>query len=115
MIEGRVVTAKSTLSIGQKVFTLQDPDEATFYHTFHGLAQTTSEADLPVITSKGVFFLWFHNWWKHSFPPGNRHGARCPYVYTRTAETPACRWKVKEHMVVMDTIGAGRRVVWSFQ
>jgi hypothetical protein len=115
MIEGRFVTAKSTLSIGQKVFTLQDPDEATFYHAFHGLAQTTSEADLPVITSKGVFFPWFQNWWKHSFPPGNRHGVLCPYVYTWTAETPACRWKAKEHMVVMDTIGAGRRVSWSFQ
>jgi hypothetical protein len=83
VVKSGSVKAESTLCIGQKVSALQDPDEAAVYHAVHGLAQTTSQANRSVATSKGAIFPWFKNWYNHSFLPGSWDGALRSYTTVR--------------------------------
>jgi hypothetical protein len=50
VVKGGSMASESTLGIGEKFSTLQDPDKTPVYHALHCLAQATSEADRSVTT-----------------------------------------------------------------
>jgi hypothetical protein len=70
VVKGGSMASESTLGIGEKVSTLQDPDKMVVYHALHCLAQATSEADWSVTTCQGAVFARFSNRDYGSLSPG---------------------------------------------
>jgi hypothetical protein len=70
VVKGGSMASESTLGIGEKVLTLQDPDKTAVYHALHCLAHATSEADQSVTTCQGAVFAGFQNRDYSSFSPG---------------------------------------------